>query len=126
MSTGLDIVHTAGAAQPVGPYSQAIKVNGQIFLSGQIPLTKDGVLIEGTIGEKTRLCCENIKAVVEAAGSSVEKIFKVTVLLADMADFDEMNQEYGKFFAHKPARSCFAVKQLPKGVPVEIECIALA
>ncbi|RAL04364.1 YjgF-like protein [Aspergillus ibericus CBS 121593] len=126
MSTGLDIVHTAGAAQPVGPYSQAIKVNGQIFLSGQIPLTKDGVLIQGSITEKTRLCCENIKAIVEEAGSSVDKIFKVTVLLADMADFDEMNQEYAKFFAHKPSRSCFAVKQLPKGVPVEIECIALA
>ncbi|KAJ5605101.1 hypothetical protein N7510_010255 [Penicillium lagena] len=105
--------------------SQAIRANGQIFVSGQIPADVSGNLVEGNIGVKTQACCDNIKAIVTAAGSSVSKIVKVNVFLTDMANFAEMNATYEKFFTHKPARSCVAVAQLPKGVPVEIECIAL-
>lgn len=83
------------------------------------------MLVDGTIGEKTALCFKNLKAVLLAAGSSLEKIVKVNIFLADMKDFAEMNQEYEKWMVHKPARSCVAVKQLPKGAEVEIECIAL-
>ncbi|KAJ5189814.1 YjgF/Yer057p/UK114 family [Penicillium cf. griseofulvum] len=105
--------------------SQAIRANGQIFVSGQIPASASATLIEGTIGAKTQVCCDNIKAILTAAGSSVDKIVKVNVFLTDMANFAEMNATYEKFFVHKPARSCVAVHQLPMGVPVEIECIAL-
>ncbi|CAI7677655.1 Endoribonuclease L-PSP/chorismate mutase-like protein [Penicillium manginii] len=108
-----------------GPYSQAIRANGTIYVSGQIPADASGNLVEGNIGTLTQACCNNIQAIVTAAGSSVGKIVKVNVFLTDMANFAEMNATYEKFFTHKPARSCVAVKQLPKGVPVEIECIAL-
>ncbi|KAK1149983.1 hypothetical protein N8T08_003541 [Aspergillus melleus] len=143
-------VTASGACPPAGPYSQAVRANGQVFISGQIPADASGNLVTGNIGELTQACCNNIKAIVEAAGSSVEKIVKVnvrcsgpfslfpflgspalylsiclSVFLTDMANFAEMNATYEKFFAHKPARSCVAVAQLPKGVPVEIECIAL-
>lgn len=97
----------------------------QIFVSGQIPADTEGNLISGSIAEKTALCCKNISAILEAAGSSMAKVVKVNAFLDDMANFAEMNGEYEKWFSHKPARSCVAVKQLPKGVPVEIECIAL-
>ncbi|OJJ08706.1 hypothetical protein ASPVEDRAFT_144438 [Aspergillus versicolor CBS 583.65] len=119
-------IFTANACPPVGPYSQAVKANGQIFLSGQIPADKNGSLVEGDIATKTQACCDNIKAILDAAGSSVSKIIRVNVFLDDMSNFAEMNAQYEKFFTHKPARSCIAAKQLPKGVPVEIECIALA
>ncbi|KAL4792714.1 Endoribonuclease L-PSP/chorismate mutase-like protein [Aspergillus venezuelensis] len=119
-------IFTPNACPPVGPYSQAVKANGQIFLSGQIPADKNGNLVEGDIKTKTQACCDNIAAILEAAGSSVSKIIRVNVFLDDMANFAEMNAQYENFFTHKPARSCIAAKQLPKGVPVEIECIALA
>ncbi|KAL3430919.1 Endoribonuclease L-PSP/chorismate mutase-like protein [Aspergillus tetrazonus] len=119
-------IFTPNACPPVGPYSQAVKANGQIFLSGQIPADKNGNLVEGDIRTKTQACCDNIKAILDAAGSSVDKIIRVNVFLDDMSNFAEMNAQYEKFFTHKPARSCIAAKQLPKGVPVEIECIALA
>jgi reactive intermediate/imine deaminase len=105
--------------------SQAIRANGTIFVSGQIPADSTGTLVTGTIGEQTQACCNNIQAILTAAGSEVSKIVKVNVFLTDMANFAEMNATYEKFFVHKPARSCVAVHQLPKGVPVEIECIAL-
>jgi 2-iminobutanoate/2-iminopropanoate deaminase len=82
-------------------------------------------MLEGTVAEKTALCFKNLKAVLIAAGSSIEKIVKVNIFLVDMADFAEMNKEYEKWMVHKPARSCVAVKQLPKGADVEIEAIAL-
>ncbi|CAG8366037.1 unnamed protein product [Penicillium salamii] len=116
-------LHSKLNANP--PQSQAIRANGQIFVSGQIPADTSANLIEGNIGDKTQVCCDNIKAILTAAGSSVSKIVKVNVFLTDMANFAEMNATYEKFFVHKPARSCVAVHQLPKGVPVEIECIAL-
>ncbi|KAB8216760.1 Endoribonuclease L-PSP/chorismate mutase-like protein [Aspergillus novoparasiticus] len=124
--SGMTPISAAGACPPAGPYSQAVRANGQIFVSGQIPADASGNLVTGNIGDQTQACCNNIKAIVDAAGSSVDKIVKVNVFLTDMANFAEMNATYEKFFTHKPARSCVAVAQLPKGVPVEIECIALA
>ncbi|KIW00807.1 uncharacterized protein PV09_07786 [Verruconis gallopava] len=118
-------VHTDKAFPVAAPYSQAIIAGGTIYVSGQIPGTPDGKLVEGSIGDKTAQCCENIKAILAEAGSSIERIVKVNVFLDDMANFKEMNETYAKYFTHKPARSCVAVKALPLGVPVEIECIAL-
>ncbi|KAL1975341.1 hypothetical protein VTN31DRAFT_3733 [Thermomyces dupontii] len=126
MAAPYETVFAKDAAPPAGPYSHAIKANGLVFASGQIPCTADGqILTEGTIGEKTALVIQNVKAVLEAAGSSLDKVVKVTVFLTDMANFPAMNAEYEKHFTHKPARSCVAVKELPKGVPVEIEVVAL-
>ncbi|KAK7422603.1 hypothetical protein QQZ08_009409 [Neonectria magnoliae] len=119
------IIFTKNAAAPVGPYSQAIKTPTAIYCSGQIPLTPEGQLLEGTIAEKTRQCCQNLKAVLEEAGSSITKVVKVNIFLSDMDHFAPMNEEYAVWFAHKPARSCVAVKTLPKNVDVEIEAIAL-
>ncbi|KAH0526510.1 hypothetical protein TsFJ059_009817 [Trichoderma semiorbis] len=119
------IVYTKDAPFPLGPYSQAIKTPTAIYCSGQIPLTAEGTLIEGTIAEKTKKCCENLDAVLKEAGSSISKVVKTTIFISDMAHFVEMNGEYEKFFSHKPARSCVAVKTLPKNVDVEIEAIAL-
>jgi len=118
-------IFTANACPPVGPYSQAFVAGPHLFLSGQIPMDKDGNLVEGSVADKTEACIKNILAILEEAGSSMDRVFKVTVFLDDMANFAEMNSVYEKFFTHKPARSCVAVKQLPKGVPVEIETIAL-
>ncbi|KAF2707970.1 YjgF-like protein [Pleomassaria siparia CBS 279.74] len=117
-------VFTADACPPAGPYTQAIIAGTQIYVSGQIPADKEGNLIEGSIADKTASCCNNIIAILKEAGSDITRVVKVNVFLDDMANFAEMNGVYEKFFAHKPARSCVAVKQLPKGVPVEIECIA--
>ncbi|KAH6898673.1 endoribonuclease L-PSP [Thelonectria olida] len=119
------IVFTKNAPAPVGPYSQAIKTPTAIYCSGQIPLTPEGELLEGTIGEKTRQCCSNLKAVLEEAGSEMTKVVKVNIFLSDMDHFAPMNAEYEQWFSHKPARSCVAVKTLPKNVDVEIEAIAL-
>jgi reactive intermediate/imine deaminase len=119
------IVFTKDAPFPLGPYSQAIKTPTAIYCSGQIPLSPEGVLLEGTIQEKTRLCCSNLEAVLKEAGSSIQKVVKVNIFLADMGLFADMNSEYEKWFSHKPARSCVAVKTLPKNVDVEIEAIAL-
>ncbi|KAI2784830.1 endoribonuclease L-PSP [Daldinia loculata] len=118
-------VFSKDAAPPAGPYSHAIKTPTAIYCSGQIPCDANGNLVEGTIGEKTAVCISNLKAVLAAAGSSIERVVKVNIFLADMSLFADMNKEYEKWFTHKPARSCVAVKQLPKAVDVEIECIAL-
>ncbi|KAH7196815.1 YjgF/Yer057p/UK114 family [Fusarium flagelliforme] len=95
-----------------------------IYCSGQIPLTPEGELVEGITGQ-TRQACKNVQAVVEEAGSSLSKVVKTTVFISDMSYFAEINTEYEKWFSHKPARSCVAVKTLPKNVDVEIEVIAL-
>ncbi|KAH6659959.1 endoribonuclease L-PSP [Truncatella angustata] len=110
---------------PVGPYSHAVKTPTAIYCSGQIHLDPQGNMISGTITEKTALCLKNLEAVLKEAGSSIQKIVKVNIFLADMADFAEMNKEYEKWMVHKPARSCVAVKTLPKNADVEIEAIAL-
>ncbi|KAK4242334.1 Endoribonuclease L-PSP-domain-containing protein [Achaetomium macrosporum] len=104
------------AARRLPASSQAIKTPNAIYCSGQIPCDAEGTLIEGTIQQKTAACIGNLKAVLEEAGSSIEKVVKVNVFLTDMANFANMNEEYAKWFVHKPARSCVAVKQLPKGV----------
>ena len=117
---------TANNPPAAGPYSQAIGTSSTIYCSGQVPLTAAGEAIQGSIGEKTEQCIKNLEAVLKAAGSSIEKVVKVNVFLTTMDNFKEMNATYEKFFTHKPARSCVAVYQLPLGVPIEIECIALA
>jgi 2-iminobutanoate/2-iminopropanoate deaminase len=122
------IVNTTAAPAAVGPYSQAIVANGFVFCSGQIPLDpSSGELVEGSIAEQTRRCMKNLDAVLQEAGSDLDKLVKVTVYLADIADYADFNAAYDEFVgADPPARAAFAVKDLPKGAHIEIECIALA
>ncbi|KAI6250963.1 Protein mmf1, mitochondrial [Erysiphe necator] len=122
-------IYTENAAFPAGPYSQAIKTKDTIYCSGQIPCETNGTLhtlSSSSITVMTELCIKNLAAILSAAGSGIERVVKVNVFLTSMDYFAEMNSTYEKWFTHKPARSCVAVKELPKGVPVEIECIALA
>lgn len=119
-------LHTDKAPAAIGPYSQAIEVNGMVFASGQIPLDPaTGNVVEGGIKEQTHQALTNAKAIMEAAGLSLANVVKTTVFMADMADFAAMNEVYSTFFTKPyPARSAVAVKALPKGVLVEVECIA--
>ena len=122
----MQTVHTPFAPAAIGPYSQAVKANGMVFTSGQIALDPEtGAVVEGGIKEQTTRICENLKAVLTAAGSSLEKVVKTTCFLAEMADFAAFNEVYGGYFTGKPARSCVAVRTLPKNVLAEIEVIAL-
>ncbi|KLU84171.1 endoribonuclease L-PSP [Magnaporthiopsis poae ATCC 64411] len=125
MASNMTAINSKDAAPPAGPYSHAIKTPSAIYCSGSIPVDSQGNLVEGTIQQKTEACIKNLRAVLAEAGSSLEKVVKVNIFLADMGDFASMNEEYAKHFTHKPARSCVAVKTLPKNVEVEIECIAL-
>ena len=120
-------VITDNAPKAIGPYSQGVKANGFVFCSGQIPaVPSTGELVTGSITEQTRQSLANIKGVVEAAGSSMDKIVKCTVFLKNMNDFSEMNTEYAKWFTRAPpARAAVEVARLPKDVLVEIEAIAL-
>ena len=120
-------IHTEKAPAAIGPYSQAVKANGFVFTSGQIALDPTtGAVVTGGVAEQTERICENLKAVLAAAGSSLEKTVKTTCFLADMNDFAAFNEVYGRYFSEKPARSCVAVKTLPKNVLAEIEVVALA
>lgn len=120
------VVSTGDAPQAIGPYSQAIMTDSLIFCSGQIPLTPQGTLIEDDITLQTRQVLTNVKGLLEAAGSSLERVVKTTVFLADMGEFAAMNQVYSEFFASDPpARSTIQVARLPRNVRVEIEAIAL-
>ena len=122
----MQTVHTPFAPAAIGPYSQAVKANGMVFTSGQIALDPEtGAVVEGGIKEQTTRICENLKAVLAAAGSSLEKVVKTTCFLADMADFAAFNEVYDSYFTGKPARSCVAVRTLPKNVLGESEVIAL-
>jgi 2-iminobutanoate/2-iminopropanoate deaminase len=123
-----DCVHTASAPQAIGPYSQAIKANGLVFASGQIPLDPSTMrIVEGGISEQTERVLNNLKAVLEAAGTTIDRVVKTTVFLADLNDFVEMNDAYGRFFTDKPpARSTVQVSRLPRDARVEIDVIALA
>jgi 2-iminobutanoate/2-iminopropanoate deaminase len=122
----MKIVQTNEAPAAIGPYSQGIVVNNLFFSSGQIPLTAEGVLIEGDIKDQTHQVFKNITAVLEEAGSSLESVVKATVFIKNMDDFGTVNEVYGEYFSnHKPARSCVEVARLPKDVLVEIEVIAL-
>lgn len=118
-------VQTEKAPQAIGPYSQAVETGDWIFTSGQIPLTPDGKLVAGGIEEQTRQVLENLKSVLEAAGSGLEHVVKTTIFLRDMNQFQTVNEIYGGYFKeHQPARSCVEVSRLPKEVLIEIEVIA--
>lgn len=121
------IIHTENAPSAVGPYSQAVIANGMVFTAGQVPLIPATMkLIEGDIKVQARQSLENIKAVLTAAGTSLDKAVKVTVFLQDMGDFAAMNEVYAEFFTENPpARSAVEVAKLPLGALIEIECIAL-
>jgi 2-iminobutanoate/2-iminopropanoate deaminase len=124
--TSMKTVETKNAPGAIGPYSQAYVANGFVFASGQIPVNPaDGTVSEG-IAAQAEQSCRNVKAIVEAAGSSMDRVVKTTCFLADMADFAAFNEVYAKYFTSRPARSCVAVKDLPKGVLCEVEAIALA
>ncbi len=119
-------IQTENAPAAIGPYSQAVKAGGLVFTSGQIALDPaTGTVVAGGIREQTVRICENLKAVLEAAGSSLANAIKTTCFLVDMNDFSAFNEVYGQYFSEKPARSCVAVKVLPKGVLAEVEVIAL-
>lgn len=123
----IEPVATERGPKAIGPYSQAVRANGFVFLSGQIPLDpKTQQVIEGDIAAQTERVLENLKGVVEAAGSSLQRVVKTTVFLADMNDFAAMNEVYARYFvSHPPARSTVEVSRLPKNVRVEIDLIAL-
>ncbi len=113
------------APAAIGPYSQAVVVGSFVFTSGQIPLNPETGVIEGdNITEQAHRVCKNLKAVLEAAGCSLENAVKTVCFLSDMADFGAFNEVYAEYFTSKPARSCMAVKELPKGALVEVEVIA--
>jgi 2-iminobutanoate/2-iminopropanoate deaminase len=127
----MESIQTDRAPQAIGPYSQAIKVtgaNGFIFASGQIPLNPETMqIVEGGIEEQTGRVLENLKAVLEAAGSSLDRVVKTTVYLADMNEFAAMNEIYSKYFgATRPARATVEVARLPRDARVEIDVVALA
>ena len=119
-------ISTEKAPAAIGPYSQAIEANGFVYASGQLPIDPaTGAFPEGGIKEQTRQSLLNAQAILQQAGLDLKNVVKTTVLLADIADFGAMNEVYAEFFSQPyPARSAFAVKALPKGALVEIECIA--
>ncbi|CAG7587759.1 RidA family protein [Peptoniphilus senegalensis] len=123
----VQILHTDKAPAAVGPYSQATEVNGFIFTSGQIPLIPEtGELVSEDIKKATARSLDNIKAILEEAGSSLEKVLKVNIFLDDINDFAAVNEVYAEYFnTHKPARSCVEVANLPKKALIEIEAIAV-
>ena len=118
-------VHTLKAPAAIGPYSQAIVAGNLVFTSGQIPLNPATGQMEGSnITEQTHRVCQNLQAVLEAAGASLQSAVKTVCFLRDMADFAAFNEVYAQYFTEKPARSCVAVKDLPKGALVEVEVVA--
>ncbi len=118
-------VYTNEAPEAIGPYSQAVVMGDLIFTSGQIPLNPKTGVIEGeTITEQTHRVCKNLQAVIDAAGGSMDSVIKTVCFLSNMKDFSLFNEVYAKYFTKKPARSCVAVKELPKGALVEVEVIA--
>lgn len=121
----MKVISTDKAPAAIGPYSQAVTVGELLFTSGQIPIDPESgsVLAEGIVAQAEQVM-KNIGAILAAAGSSFEKAVKTTCFLADMQDFSAFNEVYGKYFTSKPARSCVAVKSLPKGVLCEVEVIA--
>ena len=121
----MNVIATTNAPGAIGPYSQGYEVNGMVYTSGQIPVNPaTGEIPEG-IAAQAEQSCKNVGAILEAAGTGYDKVFKTTCFLAEMADFAAFNEVYAKYFTSKPARSCVAVKDLPKGVLCEIEAIAV-
>jgi 2-iminobutanoate/2-iminopropanoate deaminase len=121
------IISTDKAPQAIGPYSQAVEINGTLYISGQVPIDPaTGKVVEGGIKEQTGQVMKNIGAILEAAGYSYSDVVKSTCLLSDMGNFKDMNEIYGSYYKENPpARAAFAVKELPLGVMVEIETIAV-
>ena len=122
----MKVIATEKAPGAIGPYSQGFVTNGFVYTSGQIPVNPADGTIPAGIAAQAEQSCKNVGAILEAGGSNFEKVVKTTCFLADIADFAAFNEVYAKFFASKPARSCVAVKDLPKGVLCEIEAIAEA
>ena len=122
----MKVIATEKAPGAIGPYSQGFVTNGFVYTSGQIPVNPADGMIPAGIAAQAQQSCKNVGAILEAGGSSFEKVVKTTCFLADIADFAAFNEVYAKFFTSKPARSCVAVKDLPKGVLCEIEAIAEA
>lgn len=121
----MKVLETKNAPGAIGPYSQGFEVNGFVYTSGQIPVDPATGEVPAGISAQAEQSCKNVGAILEAAGVGFEKVFKTTCFLADMGDFAAFNEVYAKFFISKPARSCVAVKTLPKGVLCEIEAIAV-
>ena len=119
------VISTPNAPAAIGPYSQGYEVNGLVYTSGQIPVDPATGNIPEGIAAQAEQSCRNVGAVLEAGGADFSKVFKTTCFLADMGDFVAFNEVYAKYFISKPARSCVAVKTLPKGVLCEIEAIAV-
>lgn len=118
-------VHTSDAPAAIGPYSQAVVVGNLVFTSGQIPLNPETGVLEGDdITQQAHRVCKNLEAVLTAAGASLKSAIKTVCFLSDMANFAAFNEVYTQYFTEKPARSCVAVKELPKGALVEVEVIA--
>lgn len=124
----METVSTDNAPGAIGPYSQAIKANGMVYCSGQIPIDiATGEFVSEDVAEQTEQVLKNLKAVLEAAGSSLDKVVKTGVFLADMNDFAVMNEVYGRYFdSNKPARATVQAARLPRDARVEIDCIAVA
>jgi len=123
----MEVVSTDKAPGAIGPYSQAVKVNGMVFCSGQIPIDpKTGSFVSDDIAEQTEQVLKNLDAVLESAGSGLDRVVKTTVFLSDMEDFAAMNEIYSKYFdANKPARATVQAARLPRDAKVEIDCVAV-
>lgn len=126
MNQRMEIINTNQAPAAIGPYSQAVRAGNLLFASGQVPLDPaTGAVVEGDITRQARQSCENVGAILRASGTDFSHVVKTTCFLADMADFAAFNEVYASYFVSKPARSCVAVKDLPKGVLCEVEVIAV-
>lgn len=121
----MKVIHTEKAPKAIGPYSQAYEANGVIYTSGQIPVNPENGEVAVGIEAQAEQSCKNIGAILEIAGSEFSKVVKTTCFLENMDDFNAFNEVYAKYFISKPARSCVAVKALPKGVLCEIEVVAV-
>lgn len=121
----MNVLETKNAPGAIGPYSQGYEVNGFVFTSGQIPVDPASGQVPAGIAAQAEQSCKNVGAILASAGTGFEKVLKTTCFLADMGDFAAFNEVYARFFTSKPARSCVAVKDLPKGVLCEIEAIAV-
>ncbi|MDK7754013.1 MULTISPECIES: RidA family protein [Staphylococcus] len=121
----MKVVNTSKAPEALGPYSHATVINGLVFTSGQIPLNLDGEIVSDDVKAQTKQVLENVKVVLDEAGSDIDSVIKATIFIDDMNEFQNINEVYGEYFAkHQPARSCVEVARLPKDVKVEIEVIA--
>ncbi|CAG8255586.1 unnamed protein product [Penicillium salamii] len=126
MSAQRQVVNSDQAPPPRPFYNQAVIANGFVFCSGQLPKDSNGKIVQGNVQDRAEQCIKNLKAVLESAGSSLNKMVEVNVFLADMEDFEKMNEVYMKWFGEiKPVRTCVAVKSIPEYTDVEMKCVAL-